>query len=552
MLTPNEIHCVRESRRPPREEAAMSVARLKHFGWGREGEGMSEAERAFVFGRYTAKFKCDRFDAVTPPRLEDLTLAAPRVAPPASLAEICTSERYDRVLHAYGKSYPDAVRGMLGDYHGAPDIVAYPRTEAEIAALMDWAGGIGASLTPFGGGSSVCGGVEHPHGSPRTAAITVDLSNLGRVLEVDPISRAARIEAGVFGPALEAQLKPHGFTLRHFPQSFEYSTLGGWIATRSGGHFATLHTHIDDFVESLRVVTPSGVVETRRLPGSGAGPSPDRLFIGSEGVVGVITQAWMRLQSKPRFRAGGAVAFQDFFAAARAVRAIAQAGLYPANCRILDPAEAYNTGAGDGSAALLVLAFESADHPLDVWMTRALECCADHGGLRESDAADAHREGAAEAWRTAFIRMPYAREWLAPAGIISDTFETAITWERFESFHDIVKAATEKAILEATGVAGEVTCRFTHAYPDGPAPYFSFHALGRHGALLEQWRAIKSAASDALIAAGGTITHHHAVGRDHRPWYDRQRPPLFALALQAAKKALDPKGIMNPGVLIDP
>jgi alkyldihydroxyacetonephosphate synthase len=200
----------------------------------------------------------------------------------------------------------------------------------------------------------------------------------------------------------------------------------------------------------------------------------------------------------------------------------------------------------------MVLAFESADHPLDAWMQRALQCCADHGGALEGQGGDAHLEGAAGLWRNAFIRMPYSREFLAPAGYIVDTFETAITWERFETLHDSVKAATERAILEATGVKGEVTCRFTHVYPDGPAPYFSFHALGRHGALLEQWQAIKNAASDALIEAGGTITHHHAVGRDHRPWYDRQRPELFATALRAAKRALDPKGVMNPGVLIDP
>jgi alkyldihydroxyacetonephosphate synthase len=200
----------------------------------------------------------------------------------------------------------------------------------------------------------------------------------------------------------------------------------------------------------------------------------------------------------------------------------------------------------------MVLAFESGDHPLDAWMARALECCADHGGAPESAAADAHREGAAERWRTAFIRMPYARERMVSRGIIADTFETAITWDRFEDFHDRVKAAAEQAIREATGHRGQVTCRFTHAYPDGPAPYFTFHALGRHGALIEMWQAIKKAASDALIAAGGTITHHHAVGRDHRPWYDKERPDLFAAALSAAKRTLDPEGVLNPGVLIEP
>jgi alkyldihydroxyacetonephosphate synthase len=529
----------------------MGGARLKVYGWGREGQAMSADERAFVLGRYQQKFGREIPAGPPPPPVEALLLRAPRIAPPAALAGFCTVERYDRAAHTYGKAYPDYVRAMLGEYGEAPDVVAYPRNEADIAAVINWASALGASLIPFGGGSSVCGGVEHRGSAAGKPAVTLDLRALDKVLEVDETSRAALIEAGAFGPALEGQLKPHGLTLRHFPQSFEYSTLGGWIATRSGGHFASLYTHVDDLVESLRVVTPQGVLETRRLPGSGAGPSPDRLFIGSEGVLGVISRAWMRLQARPGFRAGASVKFASFFAAARAVRAIAQAGLYPSNCRILDAAEAYNVGAADGSVALMALAFESSDHPPDVWMKRALECCADHGGASDPAGTDAHREGAADLWRNAFIRMPYAREFLAPAGIINDTFETAITWERFESLHDSVMAATNRAILEATGVRGEVTCRFTHVYPDGPAPYFSFHALGRRGALIEQWRAIKEAASDALIAAGGTITHHHAVGRDHRRWYDRQRPKLFAVALGAAKKALDPHGVMNPGALID-
>ena len=214
--------------------------------------------------------------------------------------------------------------------------------------------------------------------------------------------------------------------------------------------------------------------------------------------------------------------------------------------------EAYNTGAADGSVAIMVLGFESGDHPTDAWMARALECVRDHKGTPETAQGDAHLDGAAGIWRNAFIRMPYAREFLNPAGIINDTFETSITWDKFETFHDKVKSATERAIMDATGKKGEVTCRFTHVYPDGPAPYFTFHGLGRHGALLEQWQAIKNAASDALIEAGGTITHHHAVGRDHRPWYDRQRPELFATALRAAKRELDPAGMLNPGVLIDP
>jgi len=532
----------------------MALVRLKHYGWGREGEEMTPAEEKFWLDIYRQKFSVSDFDNVAVPELETITLRAPRVVVPASLARICTTDRYDRAAHTFGKSYPDTVHGMLGNYDAAPDVVAYPENEADVSAIMDWAGGARAMLTPFGAGSSVCGGVDpRVDGVRYKASVVLDLRKLDKVLEFDRASRAARIQGGVFGPHLEAQLKPHGVTLRHFPQSFEYSTLGGWIATRSGGHYASRYTHIDDFVESLRVVTPAGVLETRRLPGSGAGPSPDRMFIGSEGILGVITEAWMRVQDRPTFRAGTSLRFKDFYTAAKAVRAIGQAALYPSNCRILDPNEAYNTGAGDGTFAVMVLAFEGADHDLGPWMKRALECAADQGGVAETaDTATGHRSGAAELWRTAFIRMPYAREKIVPRAIINDTFETAITWDRFEAFHAAVQEATERGIQEATGHKGQVTCRFTHIYPDGPAPYFSFHGLGRHGALLEQWQVIKNAASDALIKAGGTITHHHAVGRDHRPWYDRQRPDLFANALRAAKKALDPHDVLNPGVLIDP
>jgi alkyldihydroxyacetonephosphate synthase len=527
------------------------MRRLKHFGWGREGEGLSSEEAAFLLSRYRERFAVDGFDERAAPPLAAIELRGPRLRPPASLEPICSTDRHERAAHAYGKSFPDTVRGLLGDYRPAPDIVAFPSNEGDVAAVLDWAAAARALVVPFGGGSSVVGGID-PTADPThfDAAITLDLRNLNQVREIDRASRAARIEAGIFGPALEAALKPHGLTLRHFPQSFEFSTLGGWIATRSGGHYATLATHIDDFVESLRLISPRGAIETRRLPGSGAGPSPDRLFIGSEGILGVITEAWMRLQEGPRYRAGAAVRFADFFAATRAVRVIAQAGLYPSNCRIIDAAEAYHNGAGDGTQALMVLAFESADHPVEMRFNRALECCADYGGV--ADAGEDATGGAAGRWRNAFIRMPYARELVVPRAVIADTFETAITWDRFEAFHDRVKAATESAIREATGRDGLVTCRITHVYPDGPAPYFSFHALGRHGGLIEQWRVIKAAASDALLAAGGTITHHHAVGRDHRPWYDRQRPPLFAAGLAAVKRELDPHGILNPGVLLDP
>jgi alkyldihydroxyacetonephosphate synthase len=532
----------------------MPERRRKFWGWGWEGEGLTREELERLDPVWSKRLGVSEFEITPPPTAEEIHLRSPRVAIPSSLQEICTADHYERLNHSYGRSFPDSVRIFQRDFSNPPDVVALPRTEQDIVDIFDWCGNAGAAAIPYGGGSSVVGGVEPPPSDSFPAVVTIDLRNLSRVLEIDPVSETARIQAGTYGPSLEAQLKPSGLTLRHFPQSFEFSTLGGWIATRSGGHFATLHTHIDELVESLRMVTPRGIVETRRLPGDGAGPSADRLLIGSEGIFGIITEAWMRLRKRPTFRAGTTVKFADFYKAADAVRVISQAGLYPANCRLLDAQEAAMAGAADGHHALLVLAFESADHPLDAWINRALEICGDYGGDSDRAALDnsgSHREGAAGAWRNAFLRACYLRENLVPRGVLSDTFETAITWERFADFHSNVKDEVQRVIGEVTGNRAWVTCRFTHTYPDGPAPYFTFVSLGSKGKLLEQFWTVKQAASEALLRFGGTITHHHAVGRMHRPQYDRQRPELFCGALRAAKREFDPKGMLNPGVLID-
>jgi alkyldihydroxyacetonephosphate synthase len=436
------------------------------------------------------------------------------------------------------------------------------------------------AAVPYGGGTSVVGGVEPRVGEDFRGAVTIDLAELAAVLDIDSVSRAARIQAGVVGPALEDQLRGHGYTLRHFPQSFEFSTLGGWIATRAGGHFATLYTHIDDLVESVRAVTPAGIWESRRLPGSGAGPSPDRMMLGSEGILGVITEAWVRVQERPRFKLSCGVAFDSFAAGAEAVRELSQSGLNPSNCRLLDEAESALTHAGPPGKALLVLGFESAHHPMDDAMDTALDIARDHGGepgdIRRKEEERASRDseqpgpGAVRAnpplegdgtdpvgaWRHAFLAAPYLRDTFVACGVLSDTFETAITWDRFAGFHERVMETARRAIAESCGSPPDgqgsplLSCRFTHVYPDGPAPYYTVLCPARRGAEVEQWDEIKAAVSDAVIDAGGTITHHHAVGRDHRPWYDRQRPEPFAEALRGAKRAVDPNGILNPGVLV--
>ena len=470
------------------------MRRRRHWGWGweddRVGEGAAELAAHLGFG-------------------------SAELEPPAPLTVDA-----DRALHAHGASYLDVVRALRGEFPHLPDVVVRPDDEAGVLQALERAAAEDLTVTPYGGGTSVVGGVD-----PVGGGMSLDLGRLDRVLEVDPVSRAARIQAGATGPAIEQQLAEHGMTLRFFPQSFERSTLGGWIATRAAGHFATGPTHIDDLVESIRAVTARGDVwESRRVPASGAGPSPDRLLLGSEGTLAVITQAWVRIRPRDEPRWSARVELDDFAVGLELVREIVQSGMRPSNCRLVEAREAQLTLSGDRTT--LHLGFEGSHEPVEG--ARAL--CERYGDVIE---------GGGGAWRDAFLRAPYLRDTLVAMGVLTETFETAVTWDRLPGLIEAVKATLS------------CTCRITHAYPDGAAPYFTVVAPARRGEEEAQWAEIKRAASDAVLAAGGTITHHHAVGRDHRPWYDRQRPEPFATALRAAKAALDPDSRLNPGVLLD-
>jgi alkyldihydroxyacetonephosphate synthase len=557
---------------------AVAERRRKHWGWGYEDQ---QPDRAALEGIGRALhdrlgFEVDAIESPVP--ADEVELPEPRLKAPSGFEDLFSAERHDRLSHALGKAYRDVVRGFRGRFDNPPDLVAYPESAEDLDVVLSLCADADAAAIPFGGGTSVVGGVEARVGDDYRGVVSIDLGRMDRVLEVDAVSRAALIQAGAKGPALEDQLREHGLTLRHFPQSFEYSTLGGWIATRAGGHFATLYTHIDDLVESVTAVTAEGERwESRRLPGSGAGPSPDRMLIGSEGILAVITEAWVRLQERPTHKLSTSVLFDDFAAAAEAVREISQSGLYPSNCRLLDAAESATSSAGPAGKSVLVLGFESAHHPVDDALALAIEAARSHGGEPgevRGGGGDAEKPGKQArggappvpeagsdpvgAWRHAFLFAPYLRDSMVACGVLSDTFETAITWDRFADFHAEVMEAARRAVADAGGGPSEgpgsprISCRFTHVYPDGPAPYYTVLAKARRGDEVAQWDEIKAAVSRAVIDAGGTITHHHAVGRDHRPWYDRQRPDPFARALRAAKRELDPKGVLNPGVLIDP
>ena len=487
----------------------MVQRRRNHWGWGYEDQRFSpEQVRAAAGGLATHLGLGEQVEVEDPVAIEALKLPAPRISPPAALAELCAEDTHARASHAWGKSYADVVRGFRGNFEHPPDFVAYPREEHEIEQLLEWCAAARVAAIPYGGGTSVVGGVRPEVAPSYNGAVSIDLSALDRVLEVDPISRAARIQAGANGPELERQLGEHGLTLRHFPQSFELATLGGWIATRAAGHFATVWTHIEDFVESVRALTPTGAWESRRLPGSGAGVSPDRMLAGSEGTLGVITEAWVRVQPRPTHRRSASVAFADFATGVECVRELSQSGLNPANCRLIDQREAKMTMVGDGASALLVIGFESTDHPVDAPMERALEICREHGGEASERGGAGGRGGAGSrgagaggggagsggktnaggaapdavsTWRETFLAAPYLRDVFVAMGAISETFETAITWERFPAFHERVTAAAEQAMREVGAQPGGVSCRFTHIYPDGPAPYFTVLAGGGAG-----------------------------------------------------------------------
>ena len=519
--------------------ATMSATaeRRKHWGWGSEGRQPSLADLEAMAPLVRERLGFDAQPPEEPVPLERAELAAPRVSPPDSLVGICADDAHSRATHALGKAYRDVVRGFRGRFDNPPDVVARPGTEAEVEAVLALVRRPGTGRDPL----------RRRHVGVRrdraAAAARVPRRGLDRPRRrstgcsrwtrsrARPGSRRARQAR-----CSRTSSASRGLTMRCYPQSFEFSTLGGWIATRAGGHFATKLTHVDDMVESVRAITPAGEWESRRLPGSGAGPSPDRMLIGSEGILGVITEAWVRVQPRPTHRASCAVAFRSFAAGAEAVRELSQSGLDPANCRLLDAAEARFNGAGDGDA-------------LDAHAR--VRVGAPPGGRRPRGGARggalSRRRAAAPSgpamtrigrrpaapWRDAFLAAPYLRDSMVSLGVLSDTFETAITWDRLEEFHATVIEAARRAV----GEPSLVTCRFTHVYPDGPAPYFTVLAPARRGSEVEQWDEIKAAVSDVLIDAGGTITHHHAVGRDHRPWYDRQRPEVASRRRSARPSA---------------
>ena len=481
----------------------MSEARGRRsfWTWGWQKDEPSQKEREAAAAALSETYGVE----LTPPpipAIEELELRKPRIQIPAALAGVVTADKTERVIHTYGGHFLELNRALSGDFSHPPDAVAYPENDEELTRVLDWCDKEGHAVIPYGGGTTVVDGVSIPES--RDSAVTIDMERFNKIIEIDETSRAARIQAGMFGPDLEDALRPAGFTLRHFPQSFPWSTLGGWIVTRSGGHYATNHTHIDDFVESVRMLTPAGWWESRRLPGSGAGPSPDRMVIGSEGTLGVVTEAWMRIQARPKYRATAGVLFSDFAAGYTAARHIVQAKLWPANLRLLDPAEAGRAAGLDGEQALLIVGFESADVPQGAFIKEAVTIARDHKGqiadqdilIDDGSGKATGRGGAVGNWRDSFIGVNAGMT--NGLGMMGDTFETAVTWDQWPQFDALVREKVGQALRDVAGDAHTLSCRFTHVYTDGPAPYYTFSGLAQGGDASAAWETVKAAANECI------------------------------------------------------
>ncbi|WP_241160423.1 FAD-binding oxidoreductase [Microbacterium sp. Y-01] len=449
-----------------------------------------------------------------------------------------------RIRHAGGRSTPDLLRRRQVE-QAAPDAVVRPSTHDEVRACLDVAVDRGIALIPFGGGTSVVGALDPERGGHR-AVVSLDLRRLDGLLSLDEISGEAVLAAGTSGPEAEALLAAHGLELGHFPQSFRYATIGGFAAARSSGQNSAGNGRFDAMVTGIRVATPTGDIEVGRAPGSAAGPDLVRIFLGSEGIFGIITEVRVRVHPIPRGRVFESWTFPDFSAGVEGLRRVAQHGDGPTVIRLSDEAETAvslaqigRIGKALAKGASVVTVYEGE---------RIAERRARVSAHLASAGGSSAGEGAAEDWLEGRFDGPYLRDSLLDAGVFCETLETATTWSNLPALRSAVADALTRGFAEA-GAKSYVMCHVSHVYPTGASLYFTVLA-GIRSDPLTVWGAVKARANDAILAAGGTISHHHAVGRDHAPWLAEEIGDTGVRILAAIKRELDPAGILNPGAVI--
>jgi alkyldihydroxyacetonephosphate synthase len=530
------------------------------WGWGddRPRPSLSEGATAMLAERIGTTEPAARVE------LGEIRLPPAAPLPDTVIAAVggtarVSTEPEDRIRHAAGSSYPDLIRLRNGMLESAPDAVLAPDDAGAVAAVLEACSRERVAVVPFGGGTSVVGGVDPIRGELERL-VSLDLSGL-RSVAVDRRSLTARLGPGLRGPEAEAVLAAAGMTLGHFPQSFCFATIGGFAATRSAGQASSGYGRFDDLVTAVEMQTPRGELATLETPHTAAGPSLRELVVGSEGTLGVITDVTVRVRPRPQRRRYEAWFAPGFEAGADALRTLAQEGALPDVLRLSDREETRIALALSGLAGMRRSALERylalrrrSEGSMIVagWeggpeaVARRREVSA--ALLRRSGAIPLGR-GAGESWERARFDGPYLRDTLLDRGLLVETLETSHTWSRLEELYEAVGAALRRS-MEAAGTPGVVMCHVSHVYRDGASLYFTFFCARRPGDEIEQWRAVKSAACDAITSAGGTITHHHAVGRDHAAWMPSEIGEVGIEALRAVKERLDPVGVMNPGKLL--
>jgi alkyldihydroxyacetonephosphate synthase len=451
-----------------------------------------------------------------------------------------------RLAHTRGRSTTDLLRLRAGEAADAPDAVVLPAGHDEVVAVLELCSRERVAVTPYGGGSSVVGGLE-PDARDFAASVALDVRRLDALVALDEVSRVATLEPGLRGPQAETLLGDRGYTLGHFPQSFEYATLGGFAAARSSGQASAGYGRFDDMVLGLRAATPSGSLELGRAPKSAAGPDLRQLFLGSEGAFGVLTALTLAVRPAPEARVYEGWRFASFPEGATALRHLVQDGPLPTVLRLSDELEtALNLarpeeiGSGSGGGCLAIVGHEGPAATVADRRAATAEVLGGLGGVPHPEAGPA--------WEHGRYSAPYLRDALLDAGALVETLETATFWAGLPGLYAAVREALASA-LGAQGTQPLVLCHISHVYPSGASLYLTV-ACAQAEDPIAQWRMAKAAACDAILAAGGTITHHHGVGSDHRPWYERQVGELGIAALRAVKRELDPAGIMNPGILL--
>lgn len=545
-------------------ERFVSGGDLKWWGWGGEGESYPR-EKAEAFLRALLR-------ALQLPMPEETPkIALEKIAVPSSrLSKIFVDkwssrglslENRDRILHACGRSYRDLLRLRSGTIPRYPDGVLHLRKSEDLSEIFQDAAREKISLIPFGGGTGVVGGTECL-ADGNQPVLVIDLKGLNRLLSLDEVARTATFQAGVLGPELEKILNQHGMSLGHFPQSFEFSTLGGWVVTRSAGQNSTQYGKIEDMLESVTLCAPEGSLRTKPVPASATGPSLKELIVGSEGLYGIVTEAVVRIHRLPEFKRYVAALMPGFEAGAEAVRDFIQRGFAPSIVRLSDAEETSLSlglltdgssfkemifrkwfGYREGTSCLLLIGLEGERPSVSHEAGEIARVLKKRGArLLPGNKTGAH-------WEKNRFRLPYLRDDLMDHGILIDTLETATEWPKIT----LLRRAVMDAIREVSAKDGTpilAGCHLSHAYAQGASLYFTLLGPQKKGDEMGQWERLKAAATDALMKNGGALSHHHGIGYDHRRWMAEEHGAFGIKILKKVKESFDPQGLLNPGKLL--